>query len=222
MGGRGEWGGSPGIAADRVIRRDRRNLAGAGARSLETPWGQAGPSWRHHVSLLLVTEMHSPTAHVALYTSNGRAASTGAGRTDRLTEGALSTVKHRNASLPHRSEPPRTRVVVGTPAVGIRAASAIPFFRPSVAVGADRPAAMDGPNGPVLQEPVPEPCYCCSGRSPSRPRCGVRAHWRCMAVFASKAAGLPGRVTGYAGDGPGSAAPPVGIPGQPLVTPRDE
>ena len=98
-----------GVAADRVIRRDRRNLAGAGAQSLETPWGQAGPSWRHHVSLFLVTEMHSPTAHVALYTSNGRAASTGAGRTDRLAEGALSTVQHRNASLPHRSEPPRTR-----------------------------------------------------------------------------------------------------------------
>ncbi len=69
---------------------------------------------------------------------------------------------------------------------------------------------------------APEPCYCCSGNSPSRPRRGAQARWHCIAVLASTAAGLPSRVTGYAGDGLGSAEPSAGKRGQPLVKPRDE
>lgn len=73
-------------------------------------------------------------------------------RTDRLMEGSRFTVRHRNGRHPLRSEPPRRPIDVGgTPAIGLGAAAAMPFFRPNTRVGSSRRAATDGPKGPVLQ-----------------------------------------------------------------------
>ena len=129
-------------------------------------------------------------------------------RTDRLMDKSRSTVQPRNRRHPLRSESPRRpAVVVGAPAVGLRAAAAICSSARTLGLfpaGVLRWMIRD------CRSAVPEPCYCCLGSLLCGPRCGVPARWRCMAVFASKAAGLPGRVTGCAGDGLGSAAPPVG------------
>ena len=211
------WGGhceraaSPGIVADQVIRRDRRDVAGA--RSPEPPWGQAEQSWRDHASFFLVAKMNFPTAQTALYTSNGQAVSTAAGHTDRLAEGFPPGCGRgtgaAHAGPGHLERGPSSEHLLS----GV---AQLPRYRSSA-----RPCQLDPTGLPqwttrtvrCCRSPVPEPCYCCLAISPSRPWCGVRAHWRCTAVFASKAAGPPGRATGHAGDGLGSAAPPVGILG---------
>lgn len=139
---------------------------------------------------------------------------------NRLMTGLAPPVRHRHGRHPLRSEPTRRpAVVVGAPAVGLSAAAAMLFFRPYTRVD---PAGLSQWMARMVRfcgSAVAEPCYCCLGSSPSR-RGAVYLHVGAVSPYSLR--GLPGRVTGCAGDGLGSVAPPVGKLGHPLVKPRDE
>ena len=121
-------------------------------------------------------------------------------RTDRLMDGSRSTVQHGNGRHPLRSEPPRRPVdVVVAPAVGLRATAAMPFFRPYTRVGSGRPAAMDGPNGPVLQKRGAGALLLLPGKFavPAATRCsGTLAPRRRIRFDSCRAAGPGGRPRG--------------------------